>query len=199
MRSVAMTTLIPQNINDQRLVLPSVTWQQYENLLTVFGDRPGLRLIYLEGTLEIFMPSSEHERIKKIIARLLERYAEEMDISLHGCGSTTFRQASTAQGLEPDESYCIGTLKELPDLAIEINLTSGGINKLAIYRGLGIPEVLVWQDHKLTLYDLRESIDREIIGSQFFPNLDLQLLARYIQPENQPQAIKEFLGEIRSK
>jgi Uma2 family endonuclease len=195
-----MTTLIqPQNIDEQRLVLHSVSWQQYENLLTVFGDRPGLRLIYLEGTLEIFMPSSEHERIKKIIARLLERYAEEMDIPLHGCGSTTFRQAATAQGLEPDESYCIGTLKELPDLAIEINLTSGSIDKLAIYRGLGIPEVLVWQNNKLTFYDLRESIDIEVTSSQFLPGLDFQLLARYIQPQNQPQAIKDFLAAIRSK
>jgi Uma2 family endonuclease len=195
-----MTTLIqPLNIEEQRLVLSSVTWQQYENLLTIFGDRPGLRLIYLEGTLEIFMPSSEHERIKKIIARLLERYAEEIDIPLHGCGSTTFRQAVTAQGLEPDESYCVGILKELPDFAIEINLTSGGIDKLAIYRGLGIPEVLVWQNNKLTLYDLRESIDLEVVSSQFFPGLDFQLLARYIQPENQPQAIKDFLAAIRSK
>ncbi len=194
-----MTTLTqPQNIDEQRLVLPGVSWQQYENLLTVFGDRSGMRLIYLKGTLEIFMPSSEHERIKKIVARLLERYAEEMDILLHGCGSTAFRQAATAQGLEPDESYCIGTLKELPDLAIEINLTSGGIDKLAIYRGLGIPEFLVWQNNKLTFYDLRESIDREVTSSQFFPGLDFQLLARYIQPQNQPQAIKDFLVAIRS-
>jgi Uma2 family endonuclease len=193
-----MTTLIQlPNIVEQRLVLPNVNWQQYENLLAVFGDRSGLRLIYLEGTLEIFMPSAEHERIKKIVARLIERYAEELDIPLHGCGSTTFRQAATARGLEPDESYCVGILKELPDFAIEINLTSGGIDKLAIYRGLGIPEVLVWENNKLTLYDLRKSIDLEVASSQFFPGLDFQLLARYIQPENQPQAIKEFLAEIR--
>jgi Uma2 family endonuclease len=196
-----MTTLIQlPNIAEQRLVLPNVTWQQYENLLTVFGDRSGLRLIYLEGTLEIFMPSAaEHERIKKIVARLIERYAEELDIPLHGCGSTTFRQAATARGLEPDESYCVGTLKELPDFAIEINLTSGGIDKLSIYRGLGIPEVLVWENNKLILYDLRESIDLEVTSSQFFPGLDFQLLARYIQPQNQPQAIKDFLVAIRSK
>jgi Uma2 family endonuclease len=195
-----MTTLIqPQNIESQRLVLPSVTWQQYENLLTIFGNRPGLKLIYLEGNLEIFMPSAEHETIKKIVARLIERYAEEMDIPLQGYGSTTFRQAATARGIEPDECYCIGTLKELPDFAIEINLSSGSIDKLAIYRGLGIPEVLVWQNNRLTLYDLRESIDREVASSQFFPGLDFQLLARYIQPQNQPQAIKDFLVAIRSK
>jgi Uma2 family endonuclease len=194
-----MTTLIqPPNIESQRLVLPSVTWQQYENLLTIFGDRPGLKLIYLEGNLEIFRPSAEHETIKKIVARLLERYAEEMDIPMHGYGSTTFRQAASARGIEPDECYCIGTIKELPDFAIEINLTSGSINKLAIYRGLGIPEVLVWQNNRLTLYDLRESIDREVASSQFFIGLNFQLLARYIQPQNQPQAIKDFLAEIRS-
>jgi Uma2 family endonuclease len=195
-----MTTLLQlPNLESQRLFLPSVTWQQYESLVTVFGDRPGLKLIYLEGNLEIFMPSAEHEPIKKIVARLIERYAEEMNIPLHGYGSTTFRQAATARGIEPDECYCVGTLKELPDLAIEINLTSGGIDKLAIYQGLGIPEVLVWQNNRLTLYDLRESIDLEVVSSQFFPGLNFQLLARYIQPQNQPQAIKDFLAAIRSK
>jgi hypothetical protein len=38
----------------------------------------------------------------------------------------------------------------------------------------------------------------EVASSQFFPGLDFQLLARYIQPQNQPQAIKDFLVAIRS-
>jgi Uma2 family endonuclease len=59
--------------DDQRVVLSGVTWQQYETLLATLGDDPGLRLIYLEGTLEIFMPSSEHELLKKVLARRLER------------------------------------------------------------------------------------------------------------------------------
>ncbi|MDF0555944.1 Uma2 family endonuclease [Kamptonema sp. UHCC 0994] len=195
-----MTTLIqPQsNVEEQRVVLPSVTWQQYESLLTTLGDYPGLRLIYLEGTLEIFMPSPEHEMIKKVLARLLERYAEEIDIPLHGYGSTTFRRKAKARGLEPDECYCIDTLKELPDLAIEVNLTSGGVDKLAVYKGLGVPEVLMWQNNQLTLYDLREANYREVVYSQFFPNLNLQLLALYVRPQEQPQAIKEFLRAIRS-
>jgi len=195
-----MTSLIQafSNVEEQRVVLPSVTWQQYENLLGTLGDYPGLRLIYLEGTLEIFMPSPEHEMIKKIIARLLERYAEEVDIPLHGYGSTTFRREAKARGLEPDECYCVNTLKELPDLAIEVNLTSGGVDKLAVYQGLGIPEVLIWQSNQLALYDLREANYRKTANSQFFPNLDLQLLAQYVRPQEQPQAIKAFLQAIRS-
>lgn len=196
-----MTTLIQPsfNIEEQRVVLPSVTWQQYESLLTTLGNYPGLRLIYLEGTLEIFMPSPEHEMIKKVIARLLERYAEEVDIPLHGYGSTTFRRQAKARGLEPDECYCVDTLKELPDFAIEVNLTSGGVDKLAVYKGLGVPEVLMWQNNQLTLYDLREANYREVVHSQFFPNLNWQLLAQYVLPQEQPQAIKEFLRAIRSQ
>jgi Uma2 family endonuclease len=181
----------------QRVVLPSVTWQQYESLLATLGDYPGLRLIYLEGTLEIFMPSPEHEMLKKVIARLLERYAEEVEIPLHGYGSTTFRQEANARGLEPDECYCVDTLKELPDLAIEVNLTSGGVDKLAIYKGLGIAEVLIWQSNQLKLYNLRGTTAQESVNSQFFPYLDLKLLAQYIRPYEQPQAIKEFLQAIR--
>lgn len=196
-----MTTLIQpsSNVAEQRVVLPSVTWQQYESLLATLGDYPGLRLIYLEGTLELFMPSPEHEMIKKAIARLLERYAEEVDIPLHGYGSTTFRREAKARGLEPDECYCINTLKELPDLAIEVNLTSGGVDKLAVYQGLGVPEVLIWQNRQLTLYDLRHPTDRESTTSQFFPGLDWQLFAQYIRPQNQPQAVKEFLQAVRSQ
>jgi len=196
-----MSTLIqpPSNTEEQRVILPGVTWQQYEGLLATLGDYPGLRLIYLEGTLEIFMPSPEHEMIKKVIARLLERYTEEVDIPLHGYGSATFRREAKARGLEPDECYCVGTLKELPDFAIEVNLTSGGVDKLAVYQGLGVPEVLIWQDSELTLYDLRGETYQKVDQSEFFPSLDLQLLAEYVRPQDQPQAIKEFLQAIRSR
>jgi hypothetical protein len=56
------------NTTEQRIALPSVTWQQYESLLETLGDYPGLRPIYLTGTLEIFTPSPEHEMIKKVMA-----------------------------------------------------------------------------------------------------------------------------------
>jgi Uma2 family endonuclease len=190
-------SLIP--IEEQRVLLSGVTWPQYESLLETFGDRPGLRLLYSKGMLEIFMPSSEHEMLKKVIARLLERYAEETDIVIHGYGSTTFRSEIQAQGLEPDECYCVDTLKERPDFAIEINLMSGGINKLAIYKGLGVPEVLIWQNNALTLYDLRGEIYQEASYSQFFPGLDFGLLAQYVKPHNQPQAVKAFLEALRSR
>ena len=187
----------PTQKTDQQVVLFGVSWQQYENLLATLGDFPGLRMTYLEGGLEILMPSSEHEMLKKVIARLLERYAEELDIPLHGYGSTTFRKETKARGLEPDECYCVGVLKDIPDLAIEVILTSDGLDKLDVYKGLEIPEVLLWQNNQLSLYDLREDSYAIASRSQFFPDLEIALLARYVDPKEQPQAIKRFMATLR--
>ena len=40
-----------------------------------------------------------------------------------------------------DECYCLGELTEIPDIALEIAITSGGIDKLSVYQGLGVTEV----------------------------------------------------------
>jgi len=121
-----------QPIEDQRIILYDVAWEQYEQLSQTFVDLFP-RMTYLESTLEIVMTTSpEHERLKKIIARLLEAYAEEKDINLNGYGSATFRKQAVKRGAELDECYCIGELNEVPDIAIEIVLTSGGIDKLEV-------------------------------------------------------------------
>ncbi len=46
------------------LVFRQVSWEQYEELLEDLGDRPGLRVSYDEGRLEIMSPLPEHEEGK---------------------------------------------------------------------------------------------------------------------------------------
>jgi Uma2 family endonuclease len=183
---------------EQRLTLYGVSWQQYETLRSTLDDYPGLRMTYLEGILEIMAPSPEHETSKTLIGRLIERYADEMEINLNGLGSTTFRKEAKARGLEPDECYCLGEVKDIPDFAIEVVLTSGGVDKLAVYQGLEVPEVWFWKSGKFTLYNLRQQGYEEVTKSQFLPELDLSLLARYVKPSNQSQAVKEFIQSVRS-
>ncbi|UZQ53320.1 Uma2 family endonuclease [Trichothermofontia sichuanensis B231] len=188
-------------LSEARICLPHVNWQQYETLIAMFGDRPHLRLTYLEGNLEIMTISPGREMLKKMIARLIEVYALERDINLFSCGSATFRREAAARGLEPDESYCIGTRKELPDLAIEVVISSGSIGKLKVYQGLGVKEVWFWQDNRFSLYRLNDSSSDydSIERSTFFPDLDFTLLATYIQPEAEPQAVKAFLQALRQQ
>lgn len=183
---------------EQRLVLEGISWQQYEILLATLGDNfPNLRLNYLEGTLEIMTNSPEHEELKKVIGMLLEAYFQETRTRFHALGSTTFRKAMKLRGLEPDECYCLGTKKEFPDLAIEVILTSGMVNKLEIYQGLGVTEVWQWQEGKFVIHHLRSTGYEQILNSELLPNLDIQLLASFVNPAEQFDAVMAFRDIIR--
>ncbi len=184
---------------DQRVILTAVTWEQYEALLGLFGDdQAGVRVAYLEGDLEIMSPSRKHERIKTTVARLVELYALERDIPLTGLGSTTFREAAKERGVEPDECYCVGREKELPDIAFEVILTSGGINKLAIYEGLGIPEVWFWRAGAFHVYGLGSDGYRRRDRSDLLPDLDFGRLASLAELPDQARAVRAFRDFLRS-
>jgi Uma2 family endonuclease len=194
-----LTKLVTPALSEPRIPLHSVSWEQYEAMVTAVGSRPRLRMTYLEGLLEIMTISAEHEMLKKMIARLIEVYALEKELDLFSCGSATYRSAAAARGLEPDESYCIGTRKEFPDFAIEVVLTSGSLDKLKVYQGLGIPEVWFWQDGRLMVQSLQADGDAyaPVSRSVLLPDLDLNLLAEYIRPEDEPQAVRAFQNIIR--
>lgn len=187
--------------DEQRLILEGVTWQQYDSLVLLFRDQfPALRMTYLEGTLEFMTTSPEHERLKTIIARLIEAFAEELDLDLNGYGSATFRKEAAARGLEPDECYCLGELHEVPDIALEIVLTSGGIDKLKVYEGLGVKEVWFWENHQILIYTLIDGMTGYQVSptSQLLPQLNVTLLAQFIDEKSQTRATKAYRQALRA-
>ncbi|MEO1095576.1 MAG: Uma2 family endonuclease [Cyanobacteria bacterium J06638_28] len=77
---------------DQQYTLMDVSWSAYEALLADLGnDFPGLRVYYLEGTLEITMPGRKHEVLKDNIGGLLRAYFEETRTRFYGLGSLLLR------------------------------------------------------------------------------------------------------------
>lgn len=188
----------PDTDTEQRVLLQGVEWSQYEGLITVLGDNfPSLRLSYLEGRLEIMTNSPEHEELKTIIGMLIEAYLQDTRTRFHAGGSTTFRTAAKQRGLEPDECYCLGQKKEFPDLAIEVVLTSGLVDKLDIYRGLGVQEVWQWQAGQFSIYCLGDSGYELVETSKLLPQLDVKMLATYVRPEAQFDAVLDFRDAIR--
>jgi len=183
---------------DQRVALSDVSWWQYEALLAIRGDRPGPRVTYLNGVLELMSPSRSHEALKKLIARLLEAYAEIAGLELEGYGSMTMRSAQRARGIEPDECYAIGGAKESPDLAIEVIWTSGGLDKLEVYKGLRVREVWLWQDQVLSVHVLRGDEYATAERSAVLPDLDLRLLASFLDVETQTRALREYRAALRA-
>ncbi|WP_019499316.1 Uma2 family endonuclease [Pseudanabaena sp. PCC 6802] len=188
-----------QPIAEQRVVLEGVSWQQYESLLATLGDEfPGLRLSYLEGTLEIMTTSAEHEELKTIIAMLMETYFQVTRTRFHGIGAATFRKVAKQRGLEPDECYCLAQKKEFPDIAIEVVLSSGSVDKLEIYRGLEVPEVWFWQNGRFAIYHLRSHGYELVNQSELLPDLDLALLSSYVRPAEQFDAVMEYRTALQT-
>lgn len=187
---------------DQHIRLHNVSWRDYEALLAMRGDNGGVRIAYLDGELELMTPSRDHESLKKMLARLIEAFAEERDIALEGIGSWTLKKSAKARGVEPDECYVVNLraeAPEIPDIAIEVVWTSGGMNKLPIYQGLGIPEVWFWEDGTLTVYGLGEDGYVALPRSKKLPELDTDLLAQCMTHRSQTQAVKALRHVLREK
>jgi Uma2 family endonuclease len=178
------------------MLFPGITWQQFK-MVEPLLDIPGVRLSFLDGVLEIRrMPGRKHEVWKERIGALLEAYMEHIEIDFTPTGSMTLERESALVKREADKSYELGSDRERPDLAIEIVVTSGGINKLEAYKRLQIPEVWFWHNGRLSLHHLRttetEFFYEEVNRSELLPGLDLELLKRCINLPNHTQALKEF-------
>ncbi|MDJ0844235.1 Uma2 family endonuclease [Crocosphaera sp.] len=201
MNSVLLNDYFPLQLeegdHEEKFITSGVTWQGYESLLISLGNSSCYRVAYLLETLQIMSPSRSHELDKKNIGRLLEVYLEENRIRFWGLGSMTIKSQDKQAGKEPDECYCIGTDKEIPDLAIEVVYSSGGVDTLEIYRRLGVIEVWFWQNQTFTIYCLENDSYQTKSNSQLLPNLDLNLMAQYVTINDPLEAITQWRKQIK--
>src|SRR5262249_38212719 len=154
----------------------NVSWESYQTMLGIRGERPQPRMAYLDGVLELMTTSRFHESIKSLVALLLEIYMLERRIEFRGFGNMTMQEMIEEAGLEPDECYLFGRDREedeWPDLAIEIVWTSGGINKLEAYRRIGIREVWFWARDAIRVFVLRDGTYVEQDTSEQIAGVDL--------------------------
>ncbi|MDD1415729.1 Uma2 family endonuclease [Dolichospermum sp. ST_con] len=182
---------------EERQTITGVNWENYEALLNDLGDSLQYRVTYLDGVIELVSPSRRHENRKTVIGSLLEDYLKEKRIRYFPLGSTTFRKQAKRGGVEPDESYCIGTEKDFPDLAIEVVVTSGGIDKLEVYKRLGVREVWFFQNNQFAVYHLHGESYELVAKSVLLPNLDLSILAKYVVADDPLDAALEFREKIK--
>jgi Uma2 family endonuclease len=156
-------------------------------------------MTYLEGELELMSPSQDHEAIKTLVGRLLEAYALATGVELNGYGSMTLKSRPRARGAEADECYVVGGRKPRPDIAIEVIWTHGGLDKLDVYRGLGVREVWLHRKGRLEVYSLRRSAYIRIPRSEVLPKLDLDQLVRYVPAINQTDAVRRYLRALKKR
>ncbi|WP_373525006.1 Uma2 family endonuclease [Nostoc sp.] len=182
----------PTTSETSYVLLHNVSWEQLEQLDVALAGTSA-RLTYLDSIIEIMSPlSDDHEDNKKTLAMLLEVYMRAKNIRFYGRGSATIGKKEDKTRREPDDSYNLGTKKPIPDLILEITVTSGGINKLEIYQRLRIPEVWFWEDGLLSVYCLQGDSYIKVTRSTLLPDLDLDLLAKYARMADQYDAVTEY-------
>ena len=198
------------------LVLQDVAWKDYEQLLDDVGSRrPGLRMTYDQGRLEVMSPLRKHEKCKDFVTLLVHVFADELHIPLECSGSTTWKNKKNLSGFESDTCFHIAHAQDVigkeeleigvdppPDLAVEVDVTNESASKFPLYAAFGVPEIWRYVSKRKVcfFYELRGDSYTEIPASLSFPMLTPDVLAAFIEKAGtigQTEALNEFRRWVR--
>jgi len=192
------------------LLISDVAWEQYETFLDELGEDCSIpRINYSNCTLEIMSPLPIHERLHRLIGDLVKILLDAQNRDWEDFGSTTFRQPERAD-LEPDTCFYIQNARRVrgclrinlekdppPDLAIESDVTSK--TTLAAYRAIGVPEVWVYEEGRLTIYPLQAGEYILSETSLVFPTIpSVEMIPRLVQQAFQDGS-STVLRQLRSQ
>ncbi len=209
-----MHTLSPP-LAENRILLHSVSWETFNRLLIETGEHRGQRFAYSQGVLEIMSPLGIHENNNRFIDDIIRVISDELDINLKKFGSLTLKLDKVQKGVEPDSCYYIQSeplvrskqnidlaVDPPPDLVLEIDITSGSLDKLPIYANLGVGEVWRYDGYQLSVFSLDPSSGfyHRLDQSLIFPFLPLAKIPLLIQRNGEigeTAALKEFRQWLR--
>ncbi|MGL4884200.1 MAG: Uma2 family endonuclease [Waterburya sp.] len=151
--------------SDRITIITNTTWAEYISL-----DLPSKRVSFRNGVITIVSPGRNHELIGDYVRAIIWAYCRKNNLALFPYNQTTLKEEGK-EGKEPDVAYCFGTDKDKPDLALEVNLTSGSIDDLTKYQYLKIAEVWLWESNKIKFFVYCESGYLELTTSNSLPSL----------------------------
>ena len=160
---------------EDRVVVGRTSWEQYLAIDQERGpDNSRPRLYFLNEQVEMMNTSREHERFSECLSYMLMEYLFTTDLEIFPCGQATMIREKQASA-EPDKSWCLDEEKEFPDIVLEVALTNGGLDRLAIYRYFPVPEVWFWRKKGLEIWHLKadaSGYDGPARASRLLPGLD---------------------------
>jgi Uma2 family endonuclease len=197
----------------RNVLLPNVTWDMYTDLLEAVGDG-STRLTYDNGWLEIEMPGWLHEMIAALTGEIVTSTLKRQRVTYIPGKSTTWRRLGASRGLEADECYYVQSVPQIrgkleldltvdppPNLAIEVEVESPLLDKVAIYGALGVPElwrVRVDGTCDMLLLDMGGQY-QPIAASVAVPPLTSAIVSRYVRLLTEtdfPAAVSQFEAEF---
>ncbi|HTK78492.1 MAG TPA: Uma2 family endonuclease [Gemmataceae bacterium] len=197
------------------VAIPNTDWKTYTRLVYAFAERPGVRMAYDRGVLEIMSPLLKHDRPTDFLGLLVRVLTEELGLPIMGGGSTTLRRKRKQRGIEPDRCYWIANepaVREIveldlrihppPDLAIEVDVASSSLNRMGIYAALGVPELWRLEGSDLAFHrlDLKKKRYKAIARSVNFPQViptDLVRFLKMVGRQEQNAIVRQFRAWVR--
>ncbi len=209
-----MTTFVNRARTPERFMLYGVSWETYVALRDA-PENDHVRMTYDRGELEMMSPSKPHEQFARLLDWLIHVWVEELDLDIVSCGTMTCRREDLEQGFEPDNCYYVEhearmrAKEELnlskdppPDLAIEIEVRSGGERKLRLYEAFGVPEAWRYDGKTIQVYHLgsdglytSQSSSRAFPG---FPLAEAQRALSQIGTASETALVKSFRHWVRT-
>lgn len=206
---------VEQVTPEERFVLYGVPWHVYEALRA--GDENyRVRMTYDEGALELMSPPPRHESVKRLVGQMLEAFTEELCIPRRSLSATTWKRPEMAKALEADECYYIRNQYRVcdrmeidldvdppPDLALEVEIRPGVIQRIRIYAALGVSELWRWHDDELRAYLL--GADGKYTEIEFSANLpmlrvrDLEPFLEWPSAADESAWIRSFRAWVRER
>ena len=115
---------------------------------------------------------------------MVETYSEIKGIEILSVASVTVKRNDLKKGFEADESYYIThaarvldrdeldfEVDPVPDLVIEVDLTSSAIKKLPLFAAMQVPEVWRHDGKLLSIYWLENGQYQSLLSSVELPGL----------------------------
>lgn len=210
-----MTTTLDSSIAEKYIQLHPVSWETFNQLLEDLGDNRNKRLTYYQKTLQIMSPLGQHENNNRLIESLISVITDELNINIKKFGSLILKSQPLQQGVEPDSCYYIKNefrvrgkqnidldIDPPPDLVLEVDITSGSLNKLPIYANFRVPEFWQYKGDQLKVLLLEEGSNtyQEAKTSKIFPFLDLKKIPQLIQQSldiGETATLKQFRQWVR--
>ncbi|HMC65938.1 MAG TPA: Uma2 family endonuclease [Gemmataceae bacterium] len=205
-----------QLVGDQRVSIQEISWQDYVAIGDILRDRPGLRLTYDDGKLEIMTLSPEHDRHGRWLGDFLVILAEECNVRIAPFGSMTFKREDLAKGFEPDDCYWIGHERQMrgkltwdpavdppPDLIQEIEMSRSAISRMPLFAAFRVPEVWRFDGESLRAFVLQSDDSYlQVERSPTFPKIPLQEIVRFLEPDETKDyltILREFRAWVREQ
>jgi Uma2 family endonuclease len=114
-------------------------------------------------------------------------------LEIASLGSTTLSREDLQKGIEPDQCFYIQNESlvrgktsfdfrsdPVPDLAIEVDITSSSLNRLEIYQALGVKEVWRYNGEDLFIYCLKDKTYQVQEYSQVLPILSKAVVLEFL-------------------